>query len=86
MTKGLDEFVKVSAKKNPSVAFLQEPDDMQWLRDVHLPGLPKKFHSAMLHGNEDGPTQIDVYESADPNYDDPVVTYVPDEEGVYHVQ
>ena len=78
-----DQCKSAAPKKNPSQTFLQDPADMQWLREGTLPGLPKKFNSAILYGNEDWPTQIDVYESADPNYDDPVVTYVRDEEGVY---
>jgi hypothetical protein len=49
-------------------------EDMGWLRDVHLPGLSKKFHSALIFGNEDSPDRIQVYHLENPNvYDQPVI-------------
>ena len=54
--------------------FINTPDDMKWLRDVHLPRLSSKFHSALLFGNEDSPDQIHVYEAEDPEvYDQPKI-------------
>lgn len=58
-------------------------EDMTWLRDVHLPALPSKYKSALIIGNEDWPNRIVVYESANPRYDDPGVTYTPDENGKF---
>jgi len=58
-------------------------DDMSWLRDVHLPRLSTKYKSAIIHGNEDYPNQIDVYERRDPLVTDKQVVYTPDDEGVY---
>jgi hypothetical protein len=60
-------------------------DEMEWLRDVHLPGLDlKKYLFAILYGNEDYPTRIEVYTSQNPTVDDRPTTYEPDSEGTYH--
>lgn len=57
--------------------FINEPEDMQWLRDVHLPGLSPKFKSAHIFGNEDSPSSIHVYVEREPAYDDPHWRLVP---------
>lgn len=47
--------------------FISGREDMRWLKDVHLPRLSvKKFKSAMLYGNEDCPTKVEVYRSENP--------------------
>jgi hypothetical protein len=51
--------------------FINEPEDMRWLRDVHLPGLSHSFKSAVIIGNEDYPSSIRVYLEREPAYDDP---------------
>jgi hypothetical protein len=58
-------------------------EDMTWLREVHLHALPSKYKSALISGNEDWPSRIVVFESANPRYDDPGVTYTPDENGKF---
>jgi len=63
--------------------FLNTADDMKWLRDVHLPRLSKKFKSAVIHGNEDYPEMIEVYERRDPVVTDRKDVFQPDENGVY---
>jgi hypothetical protein len=81
---------KVVARERPTVradrqSMLSTSADMKWLRDVHLPDLDlKKYRSAVLHGNEDYPTRIEVYTSRNPTVDDRPVTYEPDSEGKYH--
>jgi hypothetical protein len=56
--------------------FLNTPEDMQWLRDVHLKDLDlKKYHSAILYGNEDSPHEIKVFLSDNPTVHDHFVTY-----------
>ncbi len=63
--------------------------DMKWLRDVHLPGLPAKYKSAVLHGNEDAPDRIEIYERRAPLVSEEAVVFEPDPrddlvgEGVY---
>ena len=54
-------------------SLINTADDMQWLRDVHLPALPARFHSAILFDNQDWPTKIEVYEKKAPLVSDPVV-------------
>lgn len=56
-------------------SFLNTSADMKWLRDVHLPGLPAKFKSALIKGNEDYPDEIEVYYKKDPNVDDAKVRF-----------
>ena len=57
------------------VAFLNDADDIQWLRDTHLRGvtLPAAyagFASFVLQGNEDAPHAVNLYVSADPLFTD----------------
>jgi hypothetical protein len=54
---------------------LNTPEDMAWLREVHLPHLPAIFLSAIIEGNEDSPERIDCYLIADPSLNDKPVTY-----------
>ncbi len=52
--------------------FLNGADDVQWLRDTHLKGLPAlpAFQSFVIIGNEDAPDELHLYASADPLYTD----------------
>ncbi len=57
------------------VAFMNEPDDVQWLKETHLKGVPlpfkyERFHAFVLQGNEDAPHAVNLYASIDPNHDD----------------
>jgi hypothetical protein len=56
--------------------FLNTPEDMEWLRETHLPGLSNRFNSALIFGNEDSPDTIQVYLDAEPRVTDLPVTYV----------
>lgn len=59
--------------------FINTKKDMRWLRDVHLPKLSAKYHSAVIYGNEDWPSLIVVYEKRNPDYNDnKFVMYIPD--------
>jgi len=53
-------------------AFLNAPEDMDWLFEVHLPYRRDhdQWQSAVIHGNEDCPERIELYASADPLYTD----------------
>jgi len=63
--------------------FLDTAEDMEWLREVHLPKLPREYKSAMLHGNEDYPDKIVVYKSRNPSVYDAYTIYEPDADGKY---
>jgi len=79
---GLRHFGNASDTDRPN--FINGHDDMEWLRDVHLPKLDiRKYKSAIVYGNEDYPTRIDVFESRDPQTSDGYVTYKPNPEGDY---
>lgn len=66
------------------MTFLNSPEDMKWLKDVHLPSLdPSRHKSAILHGNEDCPERIDVYVSPDPLHTDPYTRWTLQESGDY---
>jgi hypothetical protein len=68
------------------MAFLSLPEDMKWLRDVHLHGLPPEYESAVVHGNEDWPFQIEAYLPSDPSIHDIPVVFYPDPNGLFRVQ
>ena len=53
-------------------------EDMGWLADVHVPAA-RKFGSAMIYGNEDAPSKIELYRSERPEYTDLPVVYLHDE-------
>lgn len=40
--------------------FLYRSEDLQWLRETHLPSLRHEC-VVILHGNEDCPERLDVY-------------------------
>ena len=62
------------------LVLINTQDDMQWLKDVHIPNLNlRKFKSAMVHGNEDAPDLIEVFEKRDPNVSDTPVQYIQSE-------
>lgn len=51
--------------------FLNNPEDCEWLRHVHLGGRTDyKFESFVLYGNEDSPEKVDLYLTADPRSTD----------------
>ena len=56
--------------------FINTQEDIQWLKDVHIPDLPDTARSAVILGNEDWPESIRVYTSTDPDVDDPYQEYV----------
>jgi hypothetical protein len=67
-------------------SLLNEPNDIQWLRDVHLTGYSTPdFKSFVLHGQEDCPERIELYADRDPLVTDaPVATFVLyEDEGEY---
>jgi hypothetical protein len=58
--------------------FLLGTRDCQWLRETHLTGLElPEFMSFELHGNEDCPDKLLLYESIMPMYTTPpIAVYV----------
>ncbi len=55
--------------------FHNQAEDVQWLRGTHLRGVPlpldfAAFKPFVLRGNEDSPTAVNLYVSADPLYTD----------------
>jgi hypothetical protein len=56
--------------------FFDTREDMEWLREEHIPDLDiEKYHSAIVEGNEDYPVRVDVYESPQPTINDIPVSY-----------
>lgn len=68
------------------MVLLNAPEDMKWLRDVHLHGLPPKYESAVVHGNEDSPSRIEAYLNLNPTIHDVPAVFFPDSNGVFKVQ
>jgi len=56
--------------------FLNAADDIQWLRDNHIPSLPDNVQSAVLYGSEDSPERVDTYTEINPSIDDAMTMYV----------
>lgn len=63
-----------------------EADDMNWLREVHLHALPKKYKSALVFGNMDYPDRIEVFVAKAPVVTDVAVVYLPDEDGKFQIE
>lgn len=65
--------------------FLETPDDIQWLRDVHLRGCAvPPFAVAAIDGNEDWPKSITLYEVNHVN--SLTLILLPDADGEFHCQ
>lgn len=48
------------------IGFCNAPEDVQWLKDTHLKGVPlpspySDFKSFVLQGNEDAPHAVNLY-------------------------
>ncbi len=62
---------------------LSAPEDLQWLRDVHLKDcVTPPFAVAIIDGNEDWPKSITLLEQDHIN--SIALVLVPDEDGVFH--
>jgi hypothetical protein len=49
--------------------FLNTKADLEWLAETHLRGVDiSEYRSAMLHGNEDCPAQIEFWHQRNPHY------------------
>lgn len=59
------------------LTFINTEDDMSWLYETHLgPQIKRCFKSAVMHGNEDAPHKIELYESANPLITDTPAVFV----------
>jgi len=68
------------------IVLLNTPEDMKWLRDVHLPTLPPKYESAVVYGNEDSPSQIEAYLSPNPTVNCIPAVFRPDPNSDFKLQ
>jgi hypothetical protein len=68
------------------MVFLNSPEDMKWLRDVHLQGLPSEYEAAVVHGNEDSPSKIEVFRSLNPTVNEKPAVFLPGLNGRFEVQ
>ena len=57
--------------------FLDSAADMRWLVEVHLPATVKvgTFKSAILYGNEDSPSRVELFKAKSPKVTDTCVVY-----------
>ncbi len=67
----------------PPLILIDEREDVQWLRDVHLPGMPGDVKAAMVFGNEDSPDKIVTFEVQAPTLGSVGTIYYPDGDGVF---
>lgn len=50
--------------------FVNRPGEVDLIYDIHLPGGTPKIHrSAILHGREDEPDLVEMFDEPDPDYD-----------------
>ena len=68
------------------IAFLSSQQDMKWLREVHLPKLPREYETAVVHGNEDSPSKIEVFRSLNPKVNEIPTVFRPALNGGFEVQ
>lgn len=73
---------QAAAMANPT-SLIDTDEDIQWLRDVHIPDLPKNVKSAMIFGNEDYPDKISTFVEREPTIHSQGTIYRPDEDGNY---
>jgi hypothetical protein len=65
--------------------FLQNPEDLVWLREVHLTAVAPAFRSAIIYGNEDWPNKIELYADTMPHYlAEPVATITSEQIDAHH--
>lgn len=57
---------------------LEEQEDMDWLAEVHCK-IAKGYACAILHGNEDSPSRVELY--ARNHYKCPPTVLEPDDDG-----
>lgn len=51
--------------------FIDTPEDIAWLLEVHLPGMQNEgYEAAVMYGNEDSPDFIELYWAKDPTLAD----------------
>lgn len=55
-------------------------DDLLWLEDVHKIGMATQYAVAVIHGNEDSPTKVELF--ARNHYKCRPTVYTADETGV----
>jgi hypothetical protein len=54
-----------------NVQFLNSPEDCKWIRETALRGLVlPPFASFLMAGNEDCPSHVTLYTSANPDHDE----------------
>ncbi len=64
-------------------SFINSEADMKWLREVHKVDLYCTAAAAAIHGNEDSPDRIDLYENQDPKFTDKCITLLRTDNGNY---
>lgn len=70
----------VALSKVARMTMLNTPDDVAWVRDIHLPKLPHDVGCVVLVGNEDCPDGFMAYQAREPLLDDAPVVYARDAE------
>ena len=81
----VSEFGIVREGVEGRMTLLNTKEDVQWLREVHVPDLPSWVKSAVIFGNEDSPSRIRAYRDEDPNLDDEFTEFQLQEDGSYKI-
>lgn len=63
---GKKNYDRASKKKT----FLNDEEDLNWLRSTHCRDLPREAKSFILYGNEDSPSRVEAFDSEDPEIGD----------------
>lgn len=70
------------------MTYLDEPEDVQWLKETHLKGVPlpakyADFQSFVIYGNEDAPDRLDLHTTKNPQYCDDYLKIVFEDAPIY---
>jgi len=55
--------------KQMKQTYIDTPEDITWLRDVHCHDLPLSIQCAIIHGNEDAPSKVVAWVANNPHFE-----------------
>ena len=62
------DILKLANKLVAREQFFNDSEDIEWVKEVHLPKNVPSFKSFIIYGNEDAPEKIELFEEKMPHY------------------
>jgi hypothetical protein len=72
-------FNNLSGVIEMSVFYLDTTEDLKWLQDVHKIPNATDYKAALIYGNEDSPSKVELY--ARDHYQCPPAVFEPNQDG-----